>query len=105
MGRKQGKELVRHVTLEELNKMVKKEEKSVRVIERLYFIRHLYKGETLKEACDKVDITEPTGYAWLKSWNNQGYDSLVPAFSGGPKPKLGNDERIELKRLLEEKDA
>jgi putative transposase len=105
MGRKQEKELVRHLTLEELNKMIKKEEKSVRVIERLYFIRFLYKGDRIKEACEKVEITEPTGYSWLKSWNEQGYDGLVPSFSGGPKPKLSNDEKIELRRLLEMKDA
>jgi putative transposase len=105
MGRKQEKEIMRHVTLEELNKMIKKEEKSVRVIERLYFIRFLYKGDSIKEACEKVEITEPTGYSWLKSWNDQGYDGLVPSFSGGPKPKLGKDERIELKGLLEKKDA
>jgi putative transposase len=105
MGRKQEKELVRHLTLEELNKMIKKEEKSARVIERLYFIRFLYKGDRIKEACEKVEITEPTGYSWLKSWNEQGYAGLVPSFSGGPKPKLSNDEKVELRRLLEKKDA
>ena len=30
---------------------------------------------------------------------------LAPNFSGGPKPKLGEAEREELKRLLGEKDA
>jgi len=29
----------------------------------------------------------------------------VPNFSGGPKPKLGDAEREELKRVLGEKDA
>jgi putative transposase len=29
----------------------------------------------------------------------------VPSFSGRPKPKLSNDEKIELRRLLEMKDA
>jgi putative transposase len=105
MGRKQEKTIIRHVTLEDLNKTIKKDEKSVRVLERLYFIRFLYKGDTVKEACEKVKITEPTGYNWLDSWNNQGYAGLLPNFSGGPKPKLGNEEREELKRILAEKDA
>jgi len=65
MGRKQEKEILKHITLDELNKIIKKEEKSVRVLERLYFIRFLYKGDKIKEACDKIDITEPTGYAGL----------------------------------------
>ena len=105
MGRKQEKELVRHVTLDELNRIIKKEEKSVRVLERLYFIKFIYKGDTIKEACQKVDISEPTGYSWLDSWNKQGYEGLVPNFSGGPKPKLGEAGREELRRILGEKDA
>ena len=73
MGRKQEKDIVRHVTLEDLNKRIKKEEKSVRVLERLYFIRFIYKGDTIKEACEKVNVSEPTGYSWLDYWNERGY--------------------------------
>jgi putative transposase len=105
MGRKQEKEIIKHVTLEELNKIIKKEEKSVRVLERLYFVKFIYKGDTIKEACQKVNISEPTGYSWLDSWNQQGYKGLVPNFSGGPKPKVGEAEREELKRMLGDKDA
>lgn len=105
MGRKQEKEIIKHVTLEELNKIIEKEEKSVRVLERLYFVKFIYKGDTIKEACQKVNISEPTGYSWLDSWNKQGYKGLVPNFSGGPKPKVGDAEREELKRMLGEKDA
>ena len=105
MGRKQEKEIIKHIALDELNKIIKKEEKSVRVLERLYFIRFLYKVDKIKEACEKIDITEPTGYGWLESWNKGGYVGLAPNFSGGPKPKLGEAEREELKRLLGEKDS
>ncbi len=105
MGRKQEKTIIRHITLDDLNKAIKKDEKSVRVLERLYFIRFLYKGDTVKEACEKVNISEPTGYSWLDSWNNQGYSGLLPNFSGGPKPKLANAEREKLKGLLSERDA
>ena len=105
MERKQEKEIIKHVTLDDLNRKIKKEEKSVRVLERLYFLRFLYKGDTIKEACEKVNITEPTGYSWLDLWNNKGYSGLVPNFSGGPKPKLGDAEREKLKQILSEKDA
>jgi putative transposase len=98
MGRKQEKVLVRHLTLDELNKKIKKEEKSVRVLERLYFIKYIYKGHSIKEACENVDISEPTGYNWLDLWNKRGYGGLAPNFSGGPKPKLGESDREELKR-------
>jgi putative transposase len=105
MGRKQEKEIIKHVTLDDLNKKIKKEEKSVRVLERLYFIKFLYNGDKIKEACEKVNITEPTGYSWLYSWNKKGYSGLVPNFSGGPKPKLGDAEREELKQNLSEKES
>ena len=105
MGRKQEKVLVRHITLDELNKKIKKEEKSVRVLERLYFIKYIYKRHTIKEACENVDISEPTGYNWLDLWNKRGYGGLAPNFSGGPKPKLGESEREELKQMLSGKDA
>jgi len=62
MGRKLEKVIIRHETLEDLNTKIKIEEKSVRVLERLYFIRFLYKGDSVKEACERVNITEPTGY-------------------------------------------
>ena len=105
MGRKQEKEIIRHATLEDLNTKIKTEERSIRVLERLYFIRFLYKGDSVKEACERVNITEPTGYSWLDSWNKQGYSGLIPNFSGGTKPKLGNPEREELKKILKGKRA
>lgn len=96
---------MRHLTLDELNKKIKKEEKSVRVLERLYFIKYIYKGHSIKEACENVDISEPTGYNWLDLWNKRGYGGLAPNFSGGPKPKLGESDREELKQMLSGKDA
>jgi putative transposase len=105
MGRKQEKEVNRHLTLDELNSIIRREEKSVRILERLYFIRFLYKGDTIKEACERIGITEPTGYSWLKAWNDSGYKGLEPHFSGGPKPKLGSAERVELFRLLHERET
>ena len=93
------------MTLQDLEHKIKREEKAVRVLERLYFIRFLYKGDTIKGACDKVDISEPTGYSWLESWNESGYEGLIPHFSGGPRPKLDSSSKEELKGFLKEKDA
>jgi hypothetical protein len=60
MGRKTEKEVIMHIPLEELNQKTKKCENTTRVLERLYFIRFLYKGDAIKEACDRINITEPT---------------------------------------------
>ena len=80
MGRKKEKELVKHVTLEDLNNRIKKGEKSVRVLERLYFVRFIYKGDTIKDACDKVDISEPTGIVGLTLGTNEDMRVLCPIF-------------------------
>jgi len=52
-----------------------------------------------------VNITEPTGYSWLESWNKSGYDGLIPHFSGGPKPKLDKASKEKLIDLLKEKES
>jgi transposase len=104
VGRKKEKELVRHISLEELNEKIKRGERTVRILERLYFIRFLYKGDSIEEACHRVNITEPTGYSWLNSWNESGYKGLIPHFSGGPKPKLNEAQRQELVLILEDKE-
>lgn len=93
------------MTLNDLENKIKRKEKAVRILERLYFIRFLYKGGTIKEACDWVNITEPTGYSWLESWNKSGYDGLIPHFSGGPKPKLDKASKEKLIDLLKEKES
>src|SRR5512136_594462 len=105
MGRKQEKEVNRHLTLDELNRIIKREEKSIRILERLYFIRFLYKGDKIKDACERLNITEPTGYCWLKAWNDSGLKGLEPHFSGGPKPRLDAIKRAKLSRLLHEKET
>jgi len=84
MGRKKEKELVKHVTLEDLNK--DQERRKISSCSwTIILIRFIYKGETIKDACDKVDISEPTGYSWLDSWNERGYEGLCPFFRC-PKP-------------------
>ena len=65
----------------------------------------MYNGDLVSEACQKLNRAEPTGYRWLASWNKEGYKGLVPKFTGGPKLKLGEAEREELKIMLSEKDA
>ena len=55
------KEVVRKVPLDELNEWVRVREKEVRVLKRLYFIRHLYNGDTVKEVAERIGMTTPRG--------------------------------------------
>jgi putative transposase len=61
MGRRPIYEVIKHMLVEELGKRIRKLEKDTRVLERLYFIRCLYRGEGVEKAVDLIGITEATG--------------------------------------------
>ena len=104
MGRNRKYHIAKIISLNDLEKTIKEKEKELRVLKRLYFIRYLYQGYVIEEASEKLEITMPTAYEWLKRWNKSGYDGLVPNFNGGPKPKLSEEEIEILKNLLKHKD-
>ena len=104
MGRNRIYQIAKQISLNDLEKTIKGKEKELRVLKRLYFIRFLYQGCVIEEASEKLGITMPTAYEWLKRWNKSGYDGLVPNFNGGPKPKLSEEEIEILKNLLKHKD-
>ena len=104
MGRNRTYHITKTISLNDLEKTIKEKEKELRILKRLYFIRFLYQGHVIEEASEKIGITVPTAYEWLKRWNKSGYDGLVPHFSGGPKPKLSEEEIKTLEKLLKTKD-
>jgi len=83
MGRKRIYQVEKHLPADELYRRIKKLEKDTRVLERLYFIRHIYKGMRVEESADLAGITKATGYEWLKKWNSSSYEGLIPEFGGG----------------------
>lgn len=55
-------------------------------------------------ALSKVDVTKRVGYIWQERWNEDGYDGLIPRFSGGRPSKLRENQKNELIDLLKKKD-
>ncbi|CAD7776641.1 MAG: Homeodomain-like domain protein [Candidatus Methanoperedenaceae archaeon GB50] len=84
---------------------VKKLEKDIRVFQRLYFIRRLCRGMSVEEVAGLVGVTKATGYAWLKRWNSNGYEGLIPDFGGGRPSKLTEEQKEKLKEMLKKKDS
>lgn len=89
---------------EELKKRIREKEKDVKVLTRLHFMNYLYSGFSVPEASDKLGITKVTGYNWLERWNEDGYEGLIPRFAGGRPSKLTDQEKIQLKEILKEKN-
>jgi len=97
-------EAIKHVSMDELKILIKKE-KDKRVFERLLFIRQLYLGSIVLDACERLCISESTGYEWLMQWNEMGYEGLKPEFAGGRPPKITEINKDQLKEKLKTKDS
>jgi transposase len=93
----------KHVTINKLEELVKKE-KNKRIYERLLFIRQLYKKDDIEHACEIMCLSLQTGYNYLDAWNKSGYNGLIPNFGGGRPPKLTKDQKEELKEILRSKE-
>jgi len=95
--------LQRHISIEELKKLIRKEQNK-RIHERLLFIHQLYLDDNLSQACKRMCITNTTGRTYLKKWNKHGYKTLIPNFGGGRPPKLTKEQKEELKKTLKSKE-
>jgi putative transposase len=95
----------KHITKQQLQKMIKQKEKEALILKRLYFIRLLYDGHSVEDASDKIGIVKATGYNWLKRWNKGKFKELCPNFGGGRPPKLTINQKTKLKDLLIKQDT
>jgi len=68
---------------------------------RLLFINLLMKGETVKFASTTSGIRRETGSKWLKQYNEEGLDGLMPNYRNcGRHSLLTGEQKEELKRIL-----
>ncbi len=104
MARPENITIERHITAEELQKRIKSLEKDVKILQRLYFIKYRYEGVTVEEAAERVEISKPVAYIWQDRWNKEGYEGLKPKFAGGKPSKLSDDQKEQLKKILNKRD-
>jgi len=100
MARPEEIRIVRHITVQELDRRIKTLEKNVRVLKALYFVRYRYEGKSVEESGRLVGISKNNAYIWQERWNESGYDGLVPRFAGGKPSKMTKEQRTELKEML-----
>ena len=104
MARPENITTERHITAEELLERIKSLEKDVKVLQRLYFIKYRYEGVTVEEAASRVEISKPVAYIWQDRWNKEGYEGLKPKFAGGKPSKLSDNQKEQLKKILNKRD-
>ena len=109
MARPEKYQITRHVPSERLNEeadlFVAGEELTVakaRTFERnLMFVRMRYRGFTVAEASAASGMSEPTAYEVQRRWNESGFAGLVPDYTGGPRARLTDEQKAEIRSLLE----
>jgi transposase len=90
---------------EEIEGLIKRE-KDPRIKQKLSFL-YIVGGNGLgfSKAVEAVGIDLSTGYKWVKRWNNEGYEGLLPSKNkGGRPPKLSKDDLKDLREILKSKD-
>ena len=107
MARPEELQIVKHIPLEELqnrehqlSESIKSMKKSERLLQRVTFVRLRYSGFSVEEASKAVGFTTKTGYNVQKQWNANGMEGLVPDFKGGPRSRLSDEQKSELKDML-----
>jgi len=96
--------IIRHIPANIIKKKIKHQEKEVKILKRLFFIKLRYDGFNVSEAAEKIGISTATAYLWQDRWNKGGYEDLIPKFAGGRPPKLSAGDKEKLKEYLNEKD-
>ncbi len=92
-----------HLTRQQLEDKYKKE-RDGKIKERALAVLLLYDGMEEKEVAKTLKKCVKTIRNWVWSWNKNGYDGLMPHFTGGPKPKLPDSEWDKIVKEIEDKD-
>lgn len=70
-----------------------------RDVDRLQFIRQLYKGTNVPDAAEAVGYEPSTGYRWLAAWEAGGVDGLLTDHKPGYQKLTPQEERRFVTRL------
>lgn len=92
------------VPITEIRRVKRDLQKFVELYDKLTFIEDIYGGENVKKAIEKRGKTPQTGYKWLKTWNEEGFDGMFRKEGSGRTSKLSDDELELLKNNIVEKN-
>ena len=80
---------------EEFNKLFKEFKHDAIVYNRLVFIRSIRNGNTIKNTAKILDIDRRTGSEWLRKYNENGVEGLIPHFNKRGRKCLLSDEQLK----------
>jgi len=101
MVNKIQKKVKKWIKKSKLDQLINRHQQEAAVLKKLIFIRLLYKGMTVEEAIDIMEISLSTGHRWLDEWNEGGYENLHPKYkNGGRKAKLTEEQFKKLDEIM-----
>ena len=80
---------------EEFNNLFKEYKHDAIVYNRLVFIRSIRNGNTIKNTAKILDIDRRTGSEWLRKYNENGVEGLIPHFNERGRKCLLSDEQLK----------
>ena len=101
MANMKRKEIVEHIGLVAVRKNIKRRKVNALILDRLIFIGKMFELDDVQLASRSVGIAPSTGYEWLKRWNKEGLNGLIPRYDGGKPAKLSEEDYKELDEILE----
>lgn len=93
-----------HLTMDEINKLISDLKIDVKLYKRLLFLKSVIKGTPIVHAAEFVGVTRETGFRWIKQYNENGLEGLIPKFAGGRPAFLSDDQFEELRKILSDPD-
>ncbi len=83
-----------HLTIDELNKIISELRIDVKVYQRAIFLKLVMQKKPISHAAKFVGVSRETGFNWLKKYNKEGFNGLIPKYGGG-RPSLLTDKQLE----------
>lgn len=101
MSNKKRLKIVEHVGLSGVKQEIRKRKVNALILDRLLFIKKMFELDDVQLAAKSVGISHNTGYIWLRRWNKEGMNGLIPKYDGGKPPKLSDEDYRKLDEILE----
>ncbi len=85
-----------HLTDSQLDDLIKEHKTSYNIYRRVYLIKMVKNGDTIKNASHIVGVSRKTGERWVKDYNEKGIDGLIPDYSNCGLESELTDEMLEI---------
>ena len=85
---------------QELNEIISELRIDVKVYQRAIFLKMVMQKKPISHAAEFVGVTRETGFNWLKKYNKEGFNGLIPKYGGGRPSLLTKKQFKELKEII-----